>query len=506
MPAAAAAGSTSRTASYFTYNYDAAGALTAIRQNGNTIIAAFRYDAAARFAGHNFSGATTSYEYDPIARLESLDYDLGGTGADQSLGFAYNPASQITARTSANDAYINNRDTNVTRNYTVNGLNQYTASGPESLAYDANGNLSSDGATNFVYDAENRLVSASGAMTAALAYDPLGRLFQTSGGAAGTTQFLYDGDALVAEYDGGGASLRRYVARRPAADEPLIWYERAGARPAPQPVRQPPGLDRRRLRHGRNALADQRLRCLGHSQCRQPGPVPVYRPGLDPRARHVPLQGPGLLADAGPVHADRSVGYDDQINLYAYVGNDPVNNTDSTGKAIDIIADIGFIVADVADISRNGLNWENGISLGANIVGAVIPGATGLGAGTRLISRGGDTAATATRTETSATRGTAGNSRPGTRGHQDHQDDVRGPGRLQAEAEARPGERVLTEERIQGHPGVNRRPDNQVVGTDGRTRVVVESERQPNGTYHRTREKQYSECGIDCQTRQLPRR
>ena len=50
------------------------------------------------------------------------------------------------------------------------------------FAYDANGNLTSDGSTSFVYDAENRLVSASGAKTASLAYDPLGRLWQTSGG------------------------------------------------------------------------------------------------------------------------------------------------------------------------------------------------------------------------------------------------------------------------------------------------------------------------------------
>jgi YD repeat-containing protein len=32
-----------------------------------------------------------------------------------------------------------------------------------------------------------------------LSYDPLGRLYETSG-PAGTTRFLYDGDALVGEY------------------------------------------------------------------------------------------------------------------------------------------------------------------------------------------------------------------------------------------------------------------------------------------------------------------
>jgi hypothetical protein len=72
-------------------------------------------------------------------------------------------------------------------------------------------------------DLTNRLISASGARNATLTYDPLGRLFQiTSGGT--TTQFLYDGDELVAEYDGAGTLLRRYV-HGSQDDDPLIWYE-----------------------------------------------------------------------------------------------------------------------------------------------------------------------------------------------------------------------------------------------------------------------------------------
>jgi RHS repeat-associated protein len=83
------------------------------------------------------------------------------------------------------------------------------------------------GISSYVYDAENRLVSRSGGV--ALAYDPNGRLFQTSGGTAGVTQFLYDGDALVGEYDGAGNLLRRYVhGADAAADDPLLWYEGAG--------------------------------------------------------------------------------------------------------------------------------------------------------------------------------------------------------------------------------------------------------------------------------------
>lgn len=69
---------------------------------------------------------------------------------------------------------------NVARTYAVNGLNQYVAAVSNgvttSFQHDRNGNLVSDGAVSFVYDAENRLIAASGAANATLAYDPMGRL------------------------------------------------------------------------------------------------------------------------------------------------------------------------------------------------------------------------------------------------------------------------------------------------------------------------------------------
>ncbi|QMW22456.1 hypothetical protein [Sandaracinobacteroides saxicola] len=48
-------------------------------------------------------------------------------------------------------------------------LNQYTAAGPAVFLYDAHSNLRSDGSTTMVKTQENRLESASGTHTAALA-------------------------------------------------------------------------------------------------------------------------------------------------------------------------------------------------------------------------------------------------------------------------------------------------------------------------------------------------
>jgi RHS repeat-associated protein len=144
------------------------------------------------------------------------------------IGFSYNPASQVVARSQTNSLYDHQIPV-VNQVYTRNGLNQYPSiSGTNggTLSWDLNGNLRSDGQatpTNYVYDAENRLVSASGAKNATLTYDPMGRLYQVSD-VAGSQRFLYDGDRLILEYDGGGAVQRRY-AHGAGVDEPLVWYE-----------------------------------------------------------------------------------------------------------------------------------------------------------------------------------------------------------------------------------------------------------------------------------------
>jgi YD repeat-containing protein len=61
----------------------------------------------------------------------------------------------------------------------------------------------------FGYDTENRLTAASGAKTASLLYDPLGRLVRTSSPTAGATWFIYDGDSLIGEYDASGVFQKR---------------------------------------------------------------------------------------------------------------------------------------------------------------------------------------------------------------------------------------------------------------------------------------------------------
>jgi len=73
------------------------------------------------------------------------------------------------------------------------------------------------------------------------------------------------------------------------------------------------------------------------------------------------------------------------MDVYHYAGNNPVKLVDPDGEVLDIGIDIAFIGYDIYSLSTNEgyKDWINWAALGGDIVGAVTPFVTGVGAGIR---------------------------------------------------------------------------------------------------------------------------
>jgi RHS repeat-associated protein len=374
---------------FVTYEYDMLSNMTAIRENGAGVLATYAYDDLGRRTSlTRGNGTVTSYAYDPLSRLASLGHDFAGTAQDVTSSFTYNPASQIASRSRNNDAYAFTGITaGFTRPYTNNGLNQHSSIGGTAYAYDGRGNLTSDGSKSYAYTSENRLIGTPGGTL--FGYDALEQLAVVFTNKA---DHLMMADGVIHfESNSVTGLLRRHV-HGPGTDEPLLTYEGAGTADkrylhadergsiiatsnASGQVTQINAYDDHGIPQGKDAngalfaggTATNNFGRFGYT-----GQAWIPEIGLYHYKARVYSPTLGRFMQTDPI------GYGDGVNLYAYVGGDPINNVDPSGLFELKLVTVCVGIDDGAlDCGGQLVVNENAASSGVSNGGAALSGGDG---------------------------------------------------------------------------------------------------------------------------------
>ena len=384
------AGSSNQPSVTLTYTYDKNGdRLTAVDLSGtNTYV----YDVLNRLTSLTSPAGATTYAYDALSRRTSLTLPNG----TQTL-YTYDVASQINNilhKITATNTPINNADyvynavgnrtqltdrrgsqafgydqldrlnsashpllatpqafaydpvgNRTTGGSVVNAGNQLTADANHSYQYDDNGNLTrktllATGAlTAYTYDAENRLTKVeefvagnpTAFATSTYRYDGLDRRIEKVANGH-TKRYIYDGEDILLEYDGTNALLARYT-HGPTADEPIAitrngqtYFYHADALGTVTELTDSTGATANSYAYdaygsllGQTGAVENPLAYTGRELDTDTG-LYYYR------ARYYDTR-TGRFLQKDPI------GMIGGHNLYRYVRNNPVNDTDSLGLA-----------------------------------------------------------------------------------------------------------------------------------------------------------------------------
>jgi RHS repeat-associated protein len=421
---------TSQPARTVTYQYDSISRLSSLADSvtGGSFVYSYQPGTSWVSRIETPSGSATTNVRDSLGRVTGTAFVDAGDTSLNSFAYTYDAAGQrsteVSARGDITFAYnrigeligaagfasgdysyaydgIGNRlsasDPGAPASYTPNALNQYaeiTRSGVTvHPSYDENGNLISNGeGTSFTYDDENRLTAmVKGTKRSEFVYDGLSRRVETreleNGTRVKTVRYVYDGQVPTEELEWNGAATGaparwRQITRGPdlsgrlqdaggiggllafTSEGESAWYFSdangnvanlfTSADTAAAAYTYDP-FGRRLTASGTLATANA-YQWSGKEYHEPSGLVYYLYRFYDPQN--------GRWLNHDPL------GEEGGVNLYGFVGNDPINYVDSDGREW-FGAGVGFFVGGIIGAYTGG--WKGAIS---GAIGGLVTGLT----------------------------------------------------------------------------------------------------------------------------------
>ncbi|ATG92605.1 RHS repeat-associated core domain-containing protein [Methylomonas koyamae] len=377
------------------YGYDALNRLKSVTINWLNKTESYTYDAAGRLTqASRFNASQTQYGYDNADRLTSLSHKTSGNATLASYAYTLDANGNRTQAV-VNEAKLPEQLINNSQSYTYNTTkNRLTQQNSTALTYDQEGQLKTQGTTNYTYDYAHRLISQG---NQSYVYDGIGnRIKATRNGQV--TKYIYDAAGnLLAEANNSNVISKYYIygkgltAMVDAATGQLYVYHFDGTghtvaiSNASQQTQNTYAYDPYGKLMAKTEAIAQPFQYAGQVGILAEGNNLYYM-----RARYYD-------ANLGRFISEDPIGHNGGLNLYAYVGGNPIMAVDPDGLCPwCIAAGVGAVVSGGIDLGvqlySNGgqfseVNWGSvGVSA---LVGAGLSTLAPTGA---LLGRGGQKA------------------------------------------------------------------------------------------------------------------